>query len=158
MSKTTGSGSSPAKKGVNDLSVGLARREARQRAVSIIYEAKIKEITPKSVAEEQGRTSLDDLTAYLVDGVDAETQSIDAIIDRLSSNWQFDRLPLVEVCILEIAIFELLDGRNNKAVVINEAVELTKLIADPKSVKFINGILANIAKQYLEPNPIQNID
>ncbi len=48
----------------------------------------------------------------------------------------------MELAILLVAVDEL--QTENKSVVINEAVELTKKYCDDDSYKFINGILNNI--------------
>ena len=127
----------------------LSRRDARQRAISILYESKIKEISAIEIADDEGKSTVDPLTYYLIEGVGADLEAIDSIIGRLSTNWTFDRLPLVERCILEIAIFELLDTSNNQAIVINEAVELVRRLGEPKSTSYINGILSTVAAEYL---------
>ena len=133
-------------------SATLSRRRARERAVSVLYEAKIKEISPVDIITDEGLAIVDPLTIYLVSGVHEATGDIDAMIARLSSNWEFDRIPIINVCILEIAIFELLDARNTPAVVINEAVDLAKTFSETKSAKFVNGVLSAIASEYLVPS------
>ncbi len=137
----------------------LSRRDARQRAVAILYESKIKNISALDIANSEGPAAIDALTYRLVAGVSNELEAIDEMIALNSKNWDFERLPIVEVSILEIAIFELLDLTNNQAVVINEAVELTKQLSDPKSTSYINGILSTIASQYLvDPAFVETVD
>ncbi len=128
----------------------LTRRQARERAVSILYEAKIKSISPTQIVESEGKNVVDPLTMYLIEGVASATDDIDEMIARLSTSWEFDRLAVVNVCILELAIFELLDGRNKPAVVINEAVELAKTFSEPASARFVNGVLSSIKDEYLK--------
>lgn len=51
----------------------------------------------------------------------------------------------MDVTILRLALFEMLyvDNVPNK-VVLNEAIELTKVFSDDQSRKFVNGILSNV--------------
>ena len=135
----------------------MTRHQARERAVSILYEAKIKAISPLEIVTAEGPNVVDPLTVYLVDGVAAATEDIDEMIARLSSSWEFDRLAVVNVCILELAIFELLDARNNAAVIINEAVELAKTFSEPSSARFVNGVLSSIKNEYLAPNAPRDV-
>ncbi len=135
----------------------MTRHQARERAVSILYEAKIKAISPLEIVIAEGPNVVDPLTVYLVEGVAAATEDIDEMIARLSSSWEFDRLAVVNVCILELAIFELLDARNNPAVIINEAVELAKTFSEPSSARFVNGVLSSIKNEYLAPNAARDV-
>jgi len=70
-------------------------------------------------------------------------------IDKISGHlvkWTFDRLNLVEQAILLEATSELLLKLNDKAVVIDEAIRLTKLYCDEESYKYINGVLDGLCK------------
>ena len=127
----------------------LSRRDARVSAISICYEASIKNTLPIEIAKAIGLESLDELTVAIVQGVSDEFDSINSMISNHSVRWESTRLPIVEICILQCAIFELLGGENTVATVINEAVELTKHLALPESTNYINGILSAIAKEYL---------
>ena len=51
----------------------------------------------------------------------------------------------VEKSILRLAIFEIFDGLD-KAIVINEAIELSKKLASDGAPKFINGLLDKVKK------------
>ncbi len=59
-------------------------------------------------------------------------------------DWKFDRLGYVEQAILLLAVSELTLKETDKAVIINEAVELAKTYGDEKSFQLINGVLDNI--------------
>lgn len=70
-------------------------------------------------------------------------------IDEISKylvKWSFDRLNLVEQAILLETISELKQQLNEKAIVIDEAIILTKTYCDEDSYKYINGVLDNICK------------
>ena len=61
--------------------------------------------------------------------------------------WSFDRLNLVEQAILLEATSEIKLKLNDSAVVIDEAIILTKKYCDEESYKYINGVLDNICKK-----------
>ncbi|MBQ1447776.1 MAG: transcription antitermination factor NusB [Erysipelotrichaceae bacterium] len=71
----------------------------------------------------------------------------DRYIDEVSEhlvNFTFERLNMVEQAILIVAVIEMSLKQVDKAVIINEAVELAKeYIAEEESYKFINGVLDN---------------
>ncbi len=123
----------------------MSRRSARERAISILYEARIKEISPSDVLATEGEGVADALTARIVSGVSSMQAQLDARIAEHSITWGFERLPITAVCILEAAIWELIDGQVSAAVVIDEAVELAKTFGEPAAARFVNGVLSRIA-------------
>ncbi len=71
---------------------------------------------------------------------------IDALISEKCKGWTIERIGKAELSILRLAVYELLfDEMIDKAVAINEAVELSKKFCDEKSHSFVNGVLARIA-------------
>ena len=68
-----------------------------------------------------------------------------AIIEHLKE-WDFERLGTIERATLRLASYEILFGDLDSAVVINEAVEITKAFGTEQSPKFINGVLDAISK------------
>jgi N utilization substance protein B len=70
---------------------------------------------------------------------------IDALIDRFATNWNFSRISLVDLCIIRLAICELLYRNDIPPIVsINEAIELGKMFSGEHSKAFINGILDRV--------------
>lgn len=61
--------------------------------------------------------------------------------------WTFDRLNLVEQAILLEATSEIKQNLNDSAVVIDEAIILTKKYCDDESYKYINGVLDSICNK-----------
>ena len=68
-----------------------------------------------------------------------------AIIENLK-DWDFERLGAIERATLRLASYEILFGDLDSAVVINEAVEITKAFGTEQSPKFINGVLDAVSK------------
>ena len=62
-------------------------------------------------------------------------------IEQYLNKWSFDRLNLVDQAIMLVALSELQLNLNDKAVVINEALQLSKKYSDPDNYRYINGVL-----------------
>jgi len=81
----------------------------------------------------------------LVDGVGEHRETIDAVIERFSSNWRISRMTCVDRNVLRIAAFELLYCADiPPKVSINEAIDVAKRFGTEESGAFINGILDSI--------------
>lgn len=81
-------------------------------------------------------------------GVENNKEDIDIEISNNLCNWKIDRISKVNLCILRLAIYELLyDEEIPNKVAINEALEITKKYSDEKSVSFINGVLDKVLKK-----------
>jgi N utilization substance protein B len=126
------------------MSVGT-RREARERALSLLYEADAKSATPDEVLAGLP-VAPDPFVTDLVAGVAERQDEIDALIARFAIDWTLDRMPVIDRTLLRMATFELL-GRPDvpTGVVISEAVELAKQYSTEESGRFVNGVLSSIA-------------
>jgi N utilization substance protein B len=124
--------------------VPTIRREARERAVALLYEAHMKEVPPGEVVAGLD-VAADPLTVELVHGVADHAAELDARIDALlRHDWRPDRISVLDRIVLRVAGYEL-DHRPQVPVgaVINEAVELAKRFgATDRSPAFVNGVLA----------------
>jgi N utilization substance protein B len=75
------------------------------------------------------------------------TQQLDEKIAVFSQNWNIERVAMVDLCILRIAICEFTSFPDIPArVTINEAVELAKKYSTQQSSRFVNGILDAVYK------------
>ena len=63
------------------------------------------------------------------------------------TDWDYDAIGRVEKAILRLGAYEILVAKTDRAIIINEAVELAKSLADEKSPQFINGVLDAIGKE-----------
>jgi N utilization substance protein B len=83
----------------------------------------------------------------LFNGVLENLEKIDEIIkNHLSKEWDFDRLDNVDKAILRLGVYEELFTDLPYQVVINESVEIAKLLSSENSTRFVNGMLDKIAK------------
>jgi transcription antitermination protein NusB len=122
------------------------RRASRERALSLLYEAEVK-------GESAGEllaglvVSPDPFVASLVKGVSGRQGEIDGLIASHSRDWPLARMPAIDRNLLRMAVFELTEAEGAPVgVVIDEAVELAKLYSTEDSGRFVNGVLAAIAR------------
>ena len=121
------------------------RREARERALSLLYEAELKDQTPSEVLAGLP-VEPDPFVVAALRGVERQRSRIDALITEHSIDWAIDRMPVVDRNVLRLALYELLDRPDVPVgVVISEAVELAKRYSTEESGRFVNGVLAAIA-------------
>ena len=123
------------------------RREARERALGLAYEAEIRGVDLAAIIAEQG-VRPDEYACRLVEGVAAHADEIDALLRKYSEHWALERMPVVDRTLLRLSTFELgwvLDVP--AAAVITEAVELAKQYSTKDSGRFVNGLLAGLAEQ-----------
>jgi N utilization substance protein B len=124
-----------------------ARSDARERALHLLYEAHAKSESGSSIVESQVLV-VDDLVLEIVQGVDGITAFADEIITENAIGWTLARMPVIDLIVLRIAIFELKSRPDvPTAVILNEAVELAKTFSTDESGRFVNGILSTIAKK-----------
>ncbi|HKF00497.1 MAG TPA: transcription antitermination factor NusB [Actinomycetes bacterium] len=140
------------------------RTLARRRALDILYEADLLEqeipVVLARHAEGLGglRRSpapgrpreggvLDPYTVVLVDGVHGMRPLLDERIAAAAEHWRLGRMPLIDRNVLRLGAYELLEQPEvPTAVVLNEAVELAKLLSTADSGRFVNGVLGRIAR------------
>jgi N utilization substance protein B len=122
------------------------RTDAREQAVMLLYESEQRSVSPLELMVERGVAS-EDMARALLEGVEASRDHIDAQIVTHARGWAIDRMPALDRAILRLAIHELLDRPDVPvAVVIDEAVELAKRFSTDDSGRFVNGVLAAVAK------------
>ena len=88
------------------------------------------------------------ITAAL-EGVLAHLEEIDALIEKTAKGWPIDRMSLVDLTILRLAVWEMYYADDVPgSVSIAEAMELTERFSDPEDKAFVNGILGTILREH----------
>lgn len=132
-----------------------ARSKARKRALDVLYEADVRAADPLVVLREvTQRREVDegvsphDYTVDLVQGVAAHRERIDDIVQTHSQGWVISRMPVIDRNVLRLAAFELLWGQDAPdAVIIDQAVQMSKDLSTEDSPGFVNGVLARVLKE-----------
>ena len=71
------------------------------------------------------------------------------VISQMTENWEVDRIAMMDVLLMKMAITEATTFSNIPVkVTLNEYIELSKNYSSPKSKVFINGILDKIFELY----------
>jgi transcription antitermination protein NusB len=135
----------------------MARSIARQAAMQLLYQRSCGgEVDEDSIAlsyeqlRDGGMPSAED--RKFIEDVLAGVQEHQAELDQLiaensSGEWTLDRVPRVDMCILRLAAYELLyraDVPDN--VSISEAMEMAGKYSEPKSGRYINGVLGALER------------
>ncbi len=137
------------------------RRKARESALQILYQL---EFDPAEVGaavdsfwkKKKGTAETREYSRWLVDGVLARREDIDAAIQSISEHWRVTRMAVVDRNILRLAAFELLQaGHIAPAIVINEAIEIAKKYSGPEAATFVNGILDALRKKIQAKAPTE---
>ncbi len=125
-----------------------ARRNARERALEVLYEAEIKSLTIPEVLELLP-IQPDPFAVTLVRGVEEHLAKLDHIIsDHLKAGWTIGRLPTIDKLVLRIGVEELrFHPETPTAVILDESVRLAKGFSTDDSGRFVNGVLAAVARQ-----------
>jgi len=87
-----------------------------------------------------------EFTRELVSGISAQKRKIDELISTYAQGWDMDRLPTVDRNILRLAIYELVWTPDlAEGIVINEALDLAKVLSTDESATYIHGVLGKIS-------------
>ena len=122
------------------------RREARERALGLLYEATMKHVDPTEVLEDLP-VAPDPYCAELVRLASAHRDESLRAIEAASSNWPLERIGVLDRLVMELALGELHGAEAPpRAVVLDEAVELAKTFSTDSSGSFVNGVLSAVTK------------
>lgn len=100
----------------------------------------------------KGRAKARRFAEELARGVIAHHREIDPLIEKHATNWEIDRMGIVDRNVMRIAVYEMLHREDIPPVVsINEAVDLAKAFSSVESGKFVNGILDRVRQDIDRP-------
>ena len=128
----------------------LSRSEQREQILQLVYEKSFHD-EPVNELLELANIARDFVpTGFVSDeleGIENNIEKIDGEIAKNCKNWAFSRIPRVPLCIMRIAVYELMFCDDiDTAVAINEAVELAKKYASDDDKAYINGVLGAISR------------
>lgn len=127
------------------------RRKAREAALKMLYQREmsgydIEECIKLYWSNLNDVEEIREFANFLVRGVCQNLDKIDEKIKATSTNWSINRMHKVDLCILRMALFEMLFCPDIPLKVsINEAIELAKKFSNDEAKSFINGILGKVA-------------
>ena len=87
--------------------------------------------------------------ARVLEGVLEHREEIDGLIAEAARGWTLDRMAMIDLTVLRVAVWEILYEKEVPgSVAISEALELTERYSDPDDKKFVNGILGTILREH----------
>ena len=121
------------------------KTQAREIALKILYgqefhkgqtSSSIKKTTYKYVNQ-------------ILDGIKENQKKIDELIKNTSQSWTMERMSLIDLNIMRMAVYEMLYSIPPVPfkVCIDEAIKIAKIYGTEDSAKFINGNLDTISKK-----------
>ena len=133
----------------------MNRKKSREKAMELLFSITLSKDSVEEAMEvfvdnyEGNIKELDlDYIKALLEGVEANKNEIDSIIECNLQNWKLDRISKINLTILRVGVYEIVFDENiPKKVALNEAIELGKIYSDEKSVSFINGVLDKVLKE-----------
>jgi N utilization substance protein B len=88
----------------------------------------------------------------------SDSESLDALIKEKAKNWDIDRIALMDMLVMKLAVTEAKQFKNIPTkVTMNEFIEIAKFYSTPKSKSFINGILDNLFSELTESGEISKM-
>lgn len=128
------------------------RAQARESVIGLIYAVDlgnegIIKFVDDILEDKKIRNKQKEFALKLFNGVIDNLESIDEEISSHLNKRGINDIGSVEKAILRLAVFEIVYDKLNKAIVINEAIELSKRLASDSAPKFVNGVLDKIGKE-----------
>ena len=76
------------------------------------------------------------------------TKECSDLIDRNTTNWEVERIALMDILVMQLAITEIIEFPEIPVkVTLNEYIEIAKYYCTSKSSTFVNGILDKIVRE-----------
>lgn len=111
----------------------MSRKKEREEAFKTLY---AREVSGDYQPEGESR-----FIKEIVSGVQQQADELDRLLNDKLQDWRMERVYPVEKTILRMGLYELENMETERAIVINEAVELAKKFGDRDTSSFVNGIL-----------------
>ncbi len=131
---------------MNDPLGPRTRREARERALELAYEADRRDLSNRDVLEAQ-ILEPDHYTRLILGVADDKGEQIDALLRAHIKGWSLERLAVVDRLVMELGTAELMGTDTPTGAVLSEAVSLVGRYSTDGSSRFVNGVLSAVARE-----------
>ena len=128
------------------------RHQARTAVVGLLYaydlgNENIAKFSDEILEEDKIRNRQREFSHRLFDGTVSNLKTVDIAVQKHLRDWDYKSIGKVEKAILRLATYEILIEKTDKRIIINEAIELAKELADEKAPRFINAVLDSLGKE-----------
>ena len=129
------------------------RHQSRESVISLLYakdigNENIGKFVDDMLEDKKIRNKQKEFALSLFEGIGENLEAIDNEINKHLKEYKVHELGHIERAILRLGTYEILKTDLDNAVIINEAIELSKDLASDTAPKFINGVLDAIAKEH----------
>ena len=136
----------------------LSRRQLRQHVFSLVYSLEFYDdadfavmaeryLDDNGIEDRQDRKFISEEAVSVM----AMREQIDRMIDQKSAHWKSKRIARVDLAIIRLAVYEMLEDEEVPvSVAINEAVRLAKKYSSETAPSFVNGVLAALVPEQTE--------
>ena len=128
----------------------MTRSEQRQQLLALVYEKTFHDDAIEDIillAKEARQQKLTDYIHRAFEGIFSNLDVVDEKISTHSIGWKLARIPKVPLCIMRIAVYEMMFEEDIPvSVSINEAVELAKIYGADDDHSYVNGVLGAISR------------
>jgi len=138
------------------------RHQARTAVVGLLYafdlgNENIANFSDEILEEGKIRNKQREFSNSLFAGTIENLEMLDKEIEEHLTDWDYNSIGKVEKAIMRLGAYEILIAKTDKAIIINEAVELAKTLADEKSPKFINAVLDALGSEPATENEEETV-
>ena len=128
------------------------RTQARESVIGLLYaydlgNEAIAKFSDVILEDKKIRNKQKEFALSLFNGTIKHLETVDKEISTHLKQRDINEVGFVEKAILRLSIYEILFSKLDKAIIINEAIELSKRLAADNAPKFINGVLDSIKKE-----------
>ena len=128
------------------------RHQAREAVISLLYaydigNSDISEFCDDILEDNKIRNRQKEFALSLFNGTLENLEKIDELISRHLDTSGISKTGTIERSIIRLGTYELIKKDADSAVIINEAIELSKKLASDGAPKFINGVLDAIKNE-----------
>lgn len=121
------------------------RSEARERAIELAYEADARRLSTDDLLAEQVIPP-PPFAVELLRAAEKRRSEAEERIEARATGWSVERMPAIDRLVMVMAVAELLTMDTPPGVVLAEAVDLVTRYSTDESSRFVNGVLAAIAR------------
>ena len=127
------------------------RHQARTAVIGLLYaydlgNEDIAKFSDDILEDDKIRNRQRAFSKGLFQGTIDNLEMIDTEIQKHLKDWDYKSIGKVEKAIMRLAGFEIMIENTDIRIIINEAIELAKALADDKAPRFINAVLDAVGK------------
>lgn len=125
------------------------RRLAREYCLQVLYLTDVGRLEASAAGTYLNTMVCDDedtiaFAREIALGALGNKEHLHSLIAKHAKNWKLSRMSAVDRSILTLAAYEIISTQSPIAVIIDEAIELSKSYSTEESGRFINGVLDKI--------------